>query len=210
MATLCPRCQAPQRPTARFCRMCGASLGEPSLMTTSEGVVRARESAKGSIKGAGEFALPLPWTEEERPRVHAFSPASPLLRLEAFFFDLFLVLGAMLVAVIVAVAVRERLLLVEMALWSALAAGLVWGANHLILCSVRGQSVGMALVGIRIVRADGRPISWGRSLLRHTIGYGLAGLSLGLGFLWMFVDKRGRGWPDLVSGTCVIEEVSDD
>jgi len=210
MATLCPRCHAPQRPTARFCRMCGAPLAEPSPVTVSERVVRVREEAKGSVGETGEYALTLPWAEEERPRAQAFSPASPLLRLEAFFFDLLLLLGAMMVTILVAVALRERLALAELARWSALAAGLVWGANHLILCSVRGQSVGMALVGIRVVRADGRPVSWGRSLLRHTIGYGLVGLSLGLGFLWIFVDKRRRGWPDLVSGTRVIEEASDD
>jgi Mce-associated membrane protein len=124
--------------------------------------------------------------------------------------DLVLLLGVAMGTVLVAVALRGPLMLADMALWSALAAGLVWGANHLILCSVRGQSVGMALVGIRLVRADGRPLSWGRALLRHTLGWGVAGLSLGIGFLWMFVDARGRGWSDLVSGTCVVEEVSHD
>ncbi len=209
MATLCPRCHAPQRPTARFCRMCGAPLAEPVPVTTSERVVRAREEAKGSVGEVWEYALTLPWAEEGgRPRAQAFLPASPLLRLEAFFFDLLLLLGTMMVAIIVVVAVRERPSLAELAAWSALAAGLMWGANH--LSCARGQSVGMALVGIRVVRADGHPMSWGRALLRYTIGYGLVGLSLGLGFLWIFVDKRRRGWPDLVSGTCVIEEASDD
>ncbi|MCS6816961.1 MAG: RDD family protein [Blastocatellia bacterium] len=207
MAALCPRCQAPQRPTARFCRRCGASLAEPVLVTTSEHIVRTHD---GSIGKTEERALTMPWMEEKSgSHANACSSASPLLRLEAFFFDLLLLLGAMLVAVIVAVALQERSSLAELASWSALAAGLVWGVNHLILCSVRGQSVGMAFVGLRLVRADGRPMSWGRSLLRHTIGHGLAWLSLGLGFLWMFVDEQRRGWPDLVSGTRVVEEAFD-
>jgi uncharacterized RDD family membrane protein YckC len=188
--------------------MCGAPLPERSLVTASENLVRAREGTNGPVEQTEGYALTLPWAEEhERAPAVAFSSASPLLRLEAFFLDLLLLLSAVAVTIFVVLALRERLLLAELMLWSALAAGFVWGVNHLVLCRVRGQSVGMALVGIRLVRPDGRPPSWGRSLLRHTIGQGLAWLSLGLGFLWMFVDPQRRGWPDLVSGTRVVEEI---
>ncbi|GBC77773.1 hypothetical protein HRbin08_01255 [bacterium HR08] len=128
----------------------------------------------------------------------------------AFFLDVVLLLAAMGATLIGVVALRGRLPLAELAVWSALAAGLVLLGNHLILCSVRGQSVGMALVGIQIVRADGRPLSWGRSLLRHTLGYGLAALPLGLGLLWILVDGQGRGWHDRLSGTRVVTEADED
>ncbi|GBC81287.1 hypothetical protein HRbin10_00394 [bacterium HR10] len=152
----------------------------------------------------------MPWQEAEPPpRVSRRVPAPLVVRLVAFFLDLMVLLAAMGVTVMGAVALRGRLLLAELAMWSALAACLVLLVNHFILCSVRGQSVGMALVGIQIVRADGRPLSWGRSLLRHTLGYGLAALPLGLGFLWMLMDGQGRGWHDLLSGTRVVTEADD-
>jgi len=201
----CPRCHTPQRPGARFCRTCGAPLVTAAA--------RAVESPADPTIGAfnpRERAIPIPWQEvESPPRAGGRVPAPLMVRLVAFFLDLVLLLGAMGVTVVGAVALRGRLLLAELAMWSALAACLVLLVNHLILCSVRGQSVGMALVGIQIVRADGQPLSWGRSLLRHTLGYGLAALPLGLGFLWMLVDGQGRGWHDLLSGTRVVTEADD-
>jgi uncharacterized RDD family membrane protein YckC len=131
-------------------------------------------------------------------------------RLLAFFCDLVILLGAMAVTIGGLVALRGSLLLIEIVQWSAVTAGVVVLVNHILLCSVRGRSVGMALAGIRLVRADGRRMSWGRSLVRHTLGYGLAALPLGLGFLWMLGDERKRGWHDRVSGTWVVKEADYD
>jgi uncharacterized RDD family membrane protein YckC len=68
-----------------------------------------------------------------------------------------------------------------------------------------GQTPGMRMFNIRVVRdADGGPIGWGPAILR-LIGYWVNSAVLYIGFIWVFVDKRRRGWHDLIAGTVVIE-----
>jgi len=66
-----------------------------------------------------------------------------------------------------------------------------------------GQTLGNAFMGIRVVRTNGRRIGFLRSLVR-LIGYILAFIPLGLGFLWVLGDDRRQGWHDKLSGTYVI------
>jgi uncharacterized RDD family membrane protein YckC len=67
-----------------------------------------------------------------------------------------------------------------------------------------GQTPGMNAMKIKVVRdADGGPITPGSAILR------LIGLWIGLavfyiGVIWIFVDKRKRGWQDLIGGTVVV------
>jgi uncharacterized RDD family membrane protein YckC len=68
-----------------------------------------------------------------------------------------------------------------------------------------GQTPGQKVTGIKVVRdTDGGPISWGSAFLR-LIGYWISGLVLYLGYIWVFIDKRRRGWFDLIGGTVVIK-----
>jgi uncharacterized RDD family membrane protein YckC len=68
-----------------------------------------------------------------------------------------------------------------------------------------GQTPGMRIMRIRVVRdADGGPIGWGPAIIR-LIGYWVSAAVFYLGFIWILVDKRRRGWHDLMAGTCVIE-----
>jgi uncharacterized RDD family membrane protein YckC len=67
-----------------------------------------------------------------------------------------------------------------------------------------GQTPGMRVAGIRVVNdRDGSRIGWGAALLR-LIGYWVSGAVFYLGFVWILVDARRRGWHDLIAGTCVI------
>ena len=67
-----------------------------------------------------------------------------------------------------------------------------------------GQTPGMNAMKIKVVRdADGGPITPGSAILR------LIGLWIGIavfyiGVIWIFVDKRKRGWQDLIGGTVVV------
>ena len=70
-----------------------------------------------------------------------------------------------------------------------------------------GQTPGMGVFGIRVVRdQDGGPVDWLHAILRF-IGYGINSIVFGLplGWLWVFVDKRRRGWMDLIGSTIVIK-----
>ncbi|MEP6850350.1 MAG: RDD family protein [Acidobacteriota bacterium] len=76
--------------------------------------------------------------------------------------------------------------------------------NFFILPSVNGQSIGKMLTGLRIVKMDGRAISFGTVLLRNLVGYAITGLTLGLGFFLAAAGKNGRALHDLIAGTVVV------
>jgi len=66
-----------------------------------------------------------------------------------------------------------------------------------------GQTLGMRAWRVKVVRADGAPLSWGDALKRHLAAL-LSCLPLGLGFLWAAVDAEGLAWHDRLSGTRLI------
>jgi uncharacterized RDD family membrane protein YckC len=68
-----------------------------------------------------------------------------------------------------------------------------------------GQTPGMRPFGLRVVRdRDGSSIGWGTALLR-LVGLYVASAVLYIGLIWIFIDKRRRGWQDLIAGTVVIK-----
>jgi len=68
-----------------------------------------------------------------------------------------------------------------------------------------GQTPGMKVTNIKVVRdEDGGPIGWGTGFVR-LFGFFVSQLVFYIGFLWVLVDKRKRGWFDLMAGTCVIK-----
>lgn len=69
--------------------------------------------------------------------------------------------------------------------------------------SINGQTLGDFLMGVRVVRADGRRLSFGRAFIRM-VGCYVAGLFLFTGFLWALVDARRQGWHDKLAGTVVV------
>ncbi|HEY1278404.1 MAG TPA: RDD family protein [Acidimicrobiales bacterium] len=66
-----------------------------------------------------------------------------------------------------------------------------------------GRSLGMAIVGLRVVRADGTPVSFGRAVVR-IVTLPLSLIFLGIGFLIMLVQPERRALHDLIAGTAVV------
>jgi uncharacterized RDD family membrane protein YckC len=66
-----------------------------------------------------------------------------------------------------------------------------------------GQTVGQRIMGVRVVRLNGRRLGFWLSLARW-IGYQVCVFTLGLGFLWVLVDNRRMGWHDKLARTCVV------
>ena len=63
----------------------------------------------------------------------------------------------------------------------------------------------MQLMHVKVVRDDdGGPVTMGPAILR-LVGYWVSALVFYIGFIWILIDKRRRGWSDLIAGTCVIE-----
>lgn len=81
---------------------------------------------------------------------------------------------------------------------------LVGISDMIIFPALSGQTVGMMICGLRIVRPDGRDASAGRIVLRNTLGYLLTVVTLGIGFMIAAVTPTRRALHDYVSGTMVV------
>lgn len=66
-----------------------------------------------------------------------------------------------------------------------------------------GQTLGMRAWRLKLVRADGAVIRWPDAFKRHLAAL-LSLLALGLGFLWMLVDRDKLAWHDRLSDTRLV------
>ena len=76
--------------------------------------------------------------------------------------------------------------------------------NFVLLANLSGRTLGKWIAGLRIERKDGEPLSVGRALLRHLVGYPLTLLTFGLGFLLAAFNQQGRALHDWLAGTVVV------
>jgi uncharacterized RDD family membrane protein YckC len=69
-----------------------------------------------------------------------------------------------------------------------------------------GQTLGMKMVNIRVVKTDGSPITVGTAVVRY-IGMILNSIVFGLpiGWLWAAWDPNKQGWHDKIAGTYVVK-----
>lgn len=68
-----------------------------------------------------------------------------------------------------------------------------------------GQSPGKNVMNLRVVKADGSPLSDVDAIVR-VIGYYINTAILLIGWIWALFDHRSRGLHDLIAGTIVIED----
>jgi uncharacterized RDD family membrane protein YckC len=70
--------------------------------------------------------------------------------------------------------------------------------------SVSGKTLGMAVLGLQVVTAQGGPVSWRQAVLR-TIGLGITlFLTLGIGFVGIVYQHERRALNDFIAGTAVV------
>ena len=67
----------------------------------------------------------------------------------------------------------------------------------------RGQTVGMLAWRLHVATLSGERLRLRHALLRF-IGALLSFATLGVGYLWRFIDPGKRTWPDMLSGTEVV------
>ena len=79
--------------------------------------------------------------------------------------------------------------------WQFFYFGYSWAAS--------GQTFGMAVLGVRVVRADGAGLDPWRGVVRALV-FPLSFLLCGLGFLGIIVQREHRALHDLIAGTAVI------
>ena len=69
--------------------------------------------------------------------------------------------------------------------------------------STTGQTVGKAIMGLRVVTIDGKRMGVKRSFIR-TLCYTISLAPLGLGFLWVLGEDRRKAWHDKIAHTYVL------
>ena len=69
--------------------------------------------------------------------------------------------------------------------------------------AVSGRTFGMAVLGIRVVREDGRGLDPWRGVVRALV-FPLSFIFFGLGFLGILIQREHRALHDLIAGTAVI------
>jgi len=79
--------------------------------------------------------------------------------------------------------------------WQFFYFGYSWAAS--------GRTLGMAALGVRVVRADGEGLDPWRGVLRALV-FPLSFLLCGLGFLGILVQREHRALHDLIAGSAVI------
>ena len=79
--------------------------------------------------------------------------------------------------------------------WEFFYFGYSWAAN--------GKTFGMAVLGVRVVRADGAIADPWRGVVR-ALAFPLSFLFFGLGFLGILVQRERRALHDLIAGTAVV------
>ena len=82
-----------------------------------------------------------------------------------------------------------------------------WGGANLIyfigLWAWKGQTLGQAVAKIKVIKKDGLPVDLRVATLRW-MGFWGCILTLGIGFLWIFFDKKKQGLHDKLAETYVI------
>jgi uncharacterized RDD family membrane protein YckC len=68
-----------------------------------------------------------------------------------------------------------------------------------------GQTIGKKAMGLRVVHANGTPITWIASIVRNLLRVvDMLPLVYGFGFIAGLIDPRGRRLGDMVAGTLVV------
>jgi len=136
-------------------------------------------------------------------------PAGFFSRLEAFIIDLMLILIASLAGIAMfGLIIRFFLrpvfdLNLHLARYSPLVVSVMLVFYYLFFWALLGFTPGKLLLGLKIVRRDGRKMGLGRAIIRF-IGYWISAIPLFLGFIWILFDGRREGWHDKLAGTHVI------
>jgi len=76
----------------------------------------------------------------------------------------------------------------------------IYGA---VMWKLKGTTIGGILCGLQVVRLDGRPVDWGTAIVRALSCF-LSLVVLGLGFIWIAVDRDRQAWHDKIAGTVVV------
>jgi len=69
----------------------------------------------------------------------------------------------------------------------------------------KGKSIGKAILGLQVVSStNGKPLTFWRMMFREIIVKQASGVLM-LGFIWILVDEKNRGWHDKILDSYVVD-----
>ncbi len=179
VAKFCGNCGAPRdAASTNFCRTCGAAYASETPV--------ARTDASPAFAPKGGF-----WR-----RTAAYLLDSVAL----------VVIGAIVGAIVGGIGVGAQMRPDDINVTAQVLGNVLGLGYFLYFWSSRGagQTPGMRVMKLRVVRTDGTYLSIGRAFLRD-IGLGLSILALGIGVIWVAFDRNKQGWHDKIADTYVIK-----
>lgn len=135
--------------------------------------------------------------------------ASPIKRLGAYILDILIPITLIVFFTLMASDVDQKAVdegRTGAAPWIALVflvtilAFCIWS----IVLFFNGRTPGKKLLGMQVVKEDGRKAGFFTMLFREVIGKTLSAMILSLGFLWILFDKENQGWHDKLMNTYVV------
>ena len=163
------------------------------------------------------------WPDERQLAASAVvgPPAGFWIRFVAFMIDalILMAIAAVIVGIAAAVAViglgldhnadpDENAVLIGIAVMLGVVGLIVigWLYEALMTSSPRGATLGKLALGLRIVRADGAQLSFGRATARHFLKFMITPLvPLAIGYLMAAFTNRKRALHDILADTLVIK-----
>ena len=124
-------------------------------------------------------------------------------RVAALCYDLLTLAAIVICFTLVVLAVRLGAAVPPGSIWFSLALLTLAGSFFCTFWVHGGQTLGMRAWRIRVVRNDGKRLTWLQAIGRFAAGIVAAGPA-GLGLWWSVFDPRKRGWHDRWTQTRVV------
>jgi len=196
LTTRCIRCGSPTQGVAQYCEDCAKDV-QPT--TSLRPIVEPIASSLGvicawcgsTVPGQGRYCPACGRVVD----ADVMAYAGFWMRFLASFID-GIILGIVQTMLIIAIGGGTTVLLVT--LGGALA------YNHAFWLTT-GATPGKMAMGMKIIMANGEPITGAAAVLRH-VGYLASGLTLGIGYLMIAFTPQKRGLHDYIAGTLVVRK----
>lgn len=140
--------------------------------------------------------------------------AGPISRLGALALDVFLISSTFTlllagISYLIDVLFGASIDLGDSGNWLAAVALLFYGFFYFWFSqALTGRTISQALVGLKVIRSDGKPLSPGAAAIR-TIVLPFSFLFFGVGALMVLVDRRRRALHDVAAGSSVVYDWGD-
>ena len=84
----------------------------------------------------------------------------------------------------------------------------LWGFYFTYFIGSTGQTPGKKLLGILVVRTDGKPMDY-KTAFNRFIGYTVSSGVFFLGFVWALFDPNNQTWHDKAAHTIVVKQTAN-